>query len=248
MQYGTFIFAAMVACMIHAYKTDQERWWFFVLLLAPGLGTVAYALLVLIPQWRGSYGGRRTLRKVGDKIAPERQRERLSNTLKVADTVENRIGYAEESLRLGDFATALAHFEAVATGVFADDQRILIGLAQAHFGLGNHQACQNTLDRLIAAHPDFKSPDCHLLYARCLTELGDLNQAAGEYEILRLSYPGEEARVRYAEVLLQLGRKEQAKELLQYVLDRSKGAPAYYRTEQKTWLQKAKSMLDTIDP
>ena len=72
------------------------------------------------------------------------------------------------------------------------------GLAQAYFESSGHAKAKETLERLIASNPDYESHDGHLLYARTLEALGEVDAAIKEYEILATAYPGEEARAWYA--------------------------------------------------
>lgn len=240
------VLAIQIALIVHVIRTNQSKFWIFVILLAPLIGSLVYGGLVLIPEWRKSWQGRRLQRKAMDVLAPRRQHEALGRELAVADTVENRLRLAEESLRLKDFGAARQQFEAAATGLYATEPRALLGVARAAFGLGDYAACKSALDRLIEAHPGFRDPDAHLLYARALEGLGDLNQALGEFEALSGSFPGEEARVRHAELLLKLGRSAAAREVLQQVADRSAAAPGWYRDKESAWIREAGNRLKTL--
>lgn len=240
------VIAIQIALIVHVIRTNQPKFWIFVILFAPLIGSLVYGGLVLIPEWRKSWTGRRLQRKAMDVLTPGRQREALGRELAVADTVDNRLRYAEEALRLKDYASARSQFEAAASGLYATEPRALLGLARACFGLADHAACKSALDRLIEANPAFRDPDAHLLYARALEGLGDLHQALGEYEALSATYPGEEARVRHAELLLRLGRTAAAREVFQQVADRSAAAPSWYRDKESSWIREAASRLKTL--
>ena len=55
-------FAIAIVCAVHAYRTGQDRFWIFVLLIAPGVGSLLYVILVVFPQWQAQHGSRtRTL-------------------------------------------------------------------------------------------------------------------------------------------------------------------------------------------
>lgn len=242
------VLAIQIALIVHVLRTNQPKFWIFVILLAPLLGSLVYGGLVLVPELRQSWRGRQLERKARDLLAPGRQREALGRQLAVADTVENRLRFAEESLKLKDYASARQAFEAAATGMHADEPRALLGLARAAFGMGDANACKAALDRLIAAHPEFRDPDAHLLYARALEARGERNQALGEYEALSANYPGEEARFRHAQLLMQLGRVAAAREVLQQIRDRAAAAPSWYRDRERAWLREADALLKSLPP
>ncbi len=66
---------------------------------------------------------------------------------------------------------------------------------------------QAALDTLRETNPDFNSPDAHLTYAQALEAQGKDAEAAEEYEELVKYYPGEEARFRYAMLLIARDRR-----------------------------------------
>lgn len=95
-------------------------------------------------------------------------------------------------------------------------------------------------------HPGFRSHDRHLLYARSLEALGSIPQALEEYQALAPSFPGEEARWRYAQLLKQNGQNGQARQVLEEILLRTKRAPKYYRRKEQEWVKRAEQMLKEL--
>lgn len=111
----------------------------------------------------------------------------------------------------------------------------MLGLAKAQFGLGQPQQTRQTLDALIAANPSFRSHDGHLLYARAVEGSGDTDAALHEYDTLAQGYPGEEARVRYAQLLQRIARNDQARAVYEQVLRHAAASPKHYQREQRAW-------------
>ena len=123
---------------------------------------------------------------------------------------------------------------------YRTDPHLMLGLAHAQFELQQHAQARATLEALIAANPTFRSPDGHLLYARAVEASGDTQAALHEYEALVQGFPGEEARVRFAQLLERSGQRERAAELLRDVVKRASLAPKYYQREQRAWVERAK--------
>ena len=188
----------------------------------------------------------RAARNVVKTIDPQRDKRRMEAKLEAADTVDNRLRLAREALELGDADQAEMLFRSCRQGPHANEPDILLGLAQAQFARGDAQATRETLDALIAANPSFRSADGHLLYARSLAQLGEHDAALHEYEALSTSYPGEEARVRYAELLVERERFADARTVLADIAKRERTAPAYYRRKEKDWLAQAKALRAKI--
>ena len=119
------------------------------------------------------------------------------------------------------------------------DHDLPINTARAQFDKGDPAGARKTLDDLIRANPDFKSPEGHLLYARALESEGNTQKAIEEYRVLASSYPGAEAAVRYAQLLKSQGRADEAQRVARDLLEQAKIAPAHYRRAQKSWLDAA---------
>lgn len=233
-------------CLVHMVRTGRPYWWIWIILLGSYLGALVYIFTQVVPDLRDDPRARRAARAVAKKIDPERERRRIAAELDVADTVENRLRLAREALALGDAQHAEALFESARKGPHASDPDILLGLAQAQFARGDAAATRTTLDALKAANPAYRSTDGHLLYARALEQVGELDAALDEYEALATSYPGEEARVRYAELLVRRERHADARRVLDEIAKRERAAPPYYRRKERDWLAQAKALRGRI--
>jgi hypothetical protein len=99
------------------------------------------------------------------------------------------------------------------------------------------------LEELKSAHPDFQSPDAHLLYARALEAAGRLPEALAEYAELVRYFPGEEARYRQAVALAASGDQAAARSVQEESCRIVERAPAYYRRAQSQWYDLAKRGL-----
>ena len=122
----------------------------------------------------------------------------------------------------GDCAAAEAQYKGALQGLYRTDPHLMLGLARAQFGQGHAREARDTLDALIAANPDFRSSEGHLLYARALEAMGDLPAALHEYEALAPEYPGEEGRARHAQLLQRDGQHDKAREVYTDILRRSR--------------------------
>lgn len=236
-------FALQIACAVHVVRSGRPMYWIWLLLIGSYLAVIVYVVVAVIPDLRNDPRGRAAARNVLNTFDPERRRREIRTRLDVADTVDNRKALAEESLRLGDYANAADLYRSTLKGLYATDPMLMLGLAQAEAGTGDHAAARATLDALIKANPQFRSADGHLLYARCLEELGEHDKAIGAYEVLARSYPGEEARVRYGSLLMKCGRRGDARGVFEDVLKRARSAPGYYRRKEQEWIAAAKREL-----
>lgn len=235
-----------IGCCVHAVRTGRPMYWILILLMFSYLAVLIYFIAEILPDLQNRPGARRVLRKVKDRVDPERGKRDAGRRLGLSDTPANRRALAEESLRSGDFAHALDLYQGALKGLYVTDPDLMLGLAKAQYGLGQPKRARETLDTLIAANPDFRSSDGHLLYARAVEDSGDTQAALQEYEALAQSYPGEEARVRYARLLLRDGQADKAREVFKEAVTRSAAAPKYYQREQREWIDAARRELSEL--
>jgi hypothetical protein len=225
-----------LGCIVHAVRTHRPYYWIFILLAGSFIGIAAYFFAEVMPNLGQSRTARNALRTAHDRIDPERRKRQATRQLDVADTLDNRRRLAQESFNSGDYQQAAELYQSGLRGLYATDPELMLGLARSQFALNLHAEARQTLDALIAANPDFRSHDGHLLYARCLEALGEIPKAIHEYEALVEGFPGEEARVRFGLLLKREGRTAQASEIFKTVLKRSRVAPKYYQREQREWI------------
>lgn len=229
-----------IACIVHAVRSGRVQYWPIIILIGSFVGCLAYFLVEILPELRNSRTTRRVVANVARTIDPEKRKREIAAQLDLADTVQNRVRLAEECLQLGDWQNARVLYERCLSGPYADDPNFLLGRARAESGLGLFAETRATLEHLIAKYPDYRSHDGHLLYATTLEALGESDQALDEYRVLELSYPGEEARIRYARLLARVGRVREARETYESTLKREKTAPAYYRKKEREFFDAAK--------
>jgi hypothetical protein len=245
MPIAAIIFTLDVVLIIHAARTGRFSPWAYVILFLPGIGSFAYILFELVPEWMGSVQGQKARRSVVKTLNPEKRYRALSDQLALTDTIANRAALAEECLSLGKFGEAEVHYEEILARPLGDDPTYAVGKARALFGLERPADAVATLDDLRARCPNFQSADAHLLYARGLEASGRTNEALDEYDALSQYFPGAEARVRYGLLLGQLGRGSEAQSVFTQVLTQAKRAPKYVRKMQAEWIAIAERELRT---
>jgi hypothetical protein len=233
-----------VALIAHVVKTGRPVIWIWVLLV-PGVGTLAYVVVELLPELLRSRATQSAVRGIGRAVDPDRDLRQASATAAVSDTVVAKARLGAELARRGDYAAAAETYRAGLKGLYEHDPTLLLGLAEAQFAAGDAAGARQSLDALIANNPDFKSADGHLLYARALEAEGNLAKAESQYRAVAAYYPGAEARVRHAQLLKRTGRPDEARAELSDVLKTAELAPRHVRRAQAEWLAIARRELGT---
>jgi hypothetical protein len=246
--------AILVACVLlhvvliaHLLTRHRRGGWLLLVLMLPGAGTLLYLLLMIwdsLMRWLGrpiAYaGGPRQRVNAEDELHHRRA------SLALSDNLVNRLALALACLKHGRHAESAELFQSLDAGECHDDPLVLLGLARSQFGLEQFQSSKKTLDRLIAANPDFRSETGHLLYARSLEALGEVQDALHEYDVLTSYSRAPEAHCRYALLLTSLGRPGEAKALYQALLHALRRAPRDYARVNHQWIALAEREIAAL--
>ena len=235
-----------VVLIIHCIRTGRNTVWIWVLALLSLPGAIAYIAVEIIPTlWRSACTAR-TIRGVRHALDPGQQLRAYELAARRVGDVASRQRYADELVRQGLAAQAIAVYGQALTGLYQSDPNLLLGLAQAQFAAGDPAAARATLDRLTASNPNFKSPEGHLLYARALEGEGNLTKALDEYAVVAGYFAGAEAPLRFAQLQAKLGQHDAARQTLSALLEHARLAPRHYRQAQEQWLTAARRALAAL--
>lgn len=228
-----------VGFAVHVVRTGRNFMWLWIIIFVPLVGCLVYFIAEILPELGRSRTVARAKNHLVNAVDPGRELRRRRELLEATGTVDNRIALADECVEARMYDEAIALYRECLVGIHKADPNIMERLARAQFEKGDAAEARQTLDDLIRENPDYKSTEGHLLYARALEALGEMEAACKEYEILLGSYPGEEARVRYAQLLARKGDTSRARDLYSETLVRAKRAPKYYREKEREWIRLA---------
>ena len=229
-----------VLCAVHVLRTGQERYWLLVLFIFPLLGSFIYALAVVLPQLSDSRSGRRVVRGLRQSLDPGRELREAQAEFEHSATIANRIRVADALHGAGRHGEAIEAYREALRGVHSDDPDIQVKLARALLDDGQPGPARERLEALISQHPDYKSPEGHLIYARALAASGDRARAREEFEALIGYFAGIEPRARYVGILRDWGEDAAADALVEESLRHIKHMPAGSRRLNEEWIRALK--------
>lgn len=225
---------------VHAVKTGRDRYWLYILILFPGVGCLVYFFAEYLPELMQNPKIRK---EVGKIFTPKKQLKQLEEQFEMTPSIKNRLILAEGYVNAKLFDKAIDAYQQCLKDVREDDAIILEGLSCAYFFKGDFENAKQYLGKLLKTRSNRKGDEFDLLYARTLEELGDVEGAIKEYsEFIRI-FTGEEARCRYALLLIKVGRAKEAEDLFNEVLRNARLSPKFYVREQKQWIDIAKKQI-----
>jgi hypothetical protein len=231
--------AIQVIAAVHVLRTGRDMRWLLAIVFLPVVGSLVYLFVEVLPSLNQNPTARRAMRRARTALDPNRGVREGELDYERSQNVETAARLADELTHAGRHDEAIRICTEARTGLFEDDPKILLALANAQFAAGRFTDVLATLDYLRDKNPSFRSPDGHLVYARALEESGDTKRALAEFDALAGYYPGAEARVRQALLHKKLGDTERAKELFAAVLKDARIAPKHFRRSQREWIDLA---------
>jgi hypothetical protein len=230
----------------HVLRTGQDKYWLMILFAFPLVGSLVYALTVWLPDARNSRQGTQFVRGMRQILDPSRELREAQDALDAAATPNHRIRLADALMAAARASEAVVQYQAVLTGLYADDAQLQVKLARALLEAGNPNDARVLLDRLIAEQPSFKSAEGHLVYARAVAALGDRVRTHEEYGTLVGYYAGLEARARYAEVLLGWNERDRLDALLADTDARVRHMPPAARNINREWIDRIRTVQSAL--
>ena len=241
MPYLILMYIVQIGLIVHVMKTGRPLYWCFILLMAPGIGALAYIIVEILPNLQNDMRAKRALRGVRRTLNPDGDLRRRQIEHRLSGSVDAARHLASELVEKGRFGEAVTHYRSALSGIYEHDPDLLLGLATAQFCDGDAEGSKQTLDTLKETNPEYRSPEGHLLYAKSLEELDDLERAEEEYSTLAGYYPGVEARVLYAQLLERVDKQDMARQEYGAIITAAELAPRHFRRAQKEWLAAAKA-------
>jgi hypothetical protein len=207
-----FAFDLLVA--LHAYRTGRPQYWPFIIMIFPGLGAFAYFVFEIMPELIGPNSPRAIRARATRKVNAVDALQAAEKELAMVDTAANQVAVGDAHFAMGAFQSAADHYRIGLDRVNGSDARIEMKLAQALFEAGQFARALTIVDRQTPPVAIGEADRLAFLRARILGELGRADEALAIYADITTRVPGEEARCRYAALLLETGKRDQAQAVL----------------------------------
>ncbi len=248
------MFLVSLAIAWHSIRNGRSPMWLMALAVASFAGAYsffatvgvwfAYLVFAVIPDFWNSHSMRRFTGGIVKAADPGRAYREKARQVQQVGSVEAKRALAEESLKRGLHAEAVALYESAMQGPLGGSDPVLLkGLARAKLMSGDGAAAEALFLQLKEIDRTAFDADAELDYARALELQGKNDAALQQYENVAARYPGEEARCRYGLLLEKTGQRERAQAVFGEIIESVNGAPSHYRSRQGEWLKIAKQHL-----
>ena len=220
MLFFILIIALQVSCIVHVVRHGRSTIWISALIFLPVASTIAYFIVEILPTMRHNRHVRAARQKVVETLDPERELRAAQQQLEIADTMANRVRVADALTALGRHPEALPLYQRGAGP--RPDFRTGEKLTRSLFFNDRPKEALSVLDALPKVTGQSDLDRTSLLRARILEDMGRSEEALELYSEVMDRLPGDEARCRYAALLLKVGRRGEAQRVLEEVEQRLK--------------------------
>lgn len=229
--------AFSIAMAVVCVRRGQTHPWVWIILFFPGVGGAVYFFSEVLPSqsFRRFSTGRASAREVKHAEAEVRRLDNseawanLAQALRSRKKFEDARAAAENAVRR-DASNKTALYE--------------LGLAQMGLnGWGNAVA---TLSKLVEADPGYASGDAQYALAVALEKSGNKDDARMRLENLARTSSLPKVLYSLAALQAEAGKKAEARESLERIIDESEYVPSYHRRQVRPWVRKARKALTAL--
>ena len=238
------ILALQVYCVIDVIRRGRNSVWIMALIFLPVASAIAYFIIEILPTLQHNRHVRSARQTVIEKLDPERELRAAQQQLDIADTMANRLRVADALTALGRHEEALPLYQRGAGP--RPDFRTGERLARSLFLNDKADEALSVLDALPMVTAQSDVDRAALLRARIYEDLKRDDDALALYADVVDRVPGDEARCRYAALLIKLGRRDEARRLLEDVEHRMKYIDRHTKMSQGPMYEWAMRELATL--
>jgi hypothetical protein len=233
-------------CVIHLFRTGRNPLWLTALIFLPMVGALAYIIVEILPGLQHNRHVRSAQAKASAALNPERELRAAKDALEVADTVANKLRVADALAGLGRYEDAIPYYREAIDRSSGGDARAEARLARALFETGHGLEALATIDARDPPSGQSERDRLWLLRARVVDFLGRKAEALDIYADIVTRIPGEEARCRYAALLIEQGQPAKAREVLEEVEARARRLDRQQRAADAEMYRWAASTLKDL--
>ena len=226
--------------IIDCIQNEPDRQiWIWILIFLSFMGAIAYFFLCYLQR------NNLPLPRYFNHWTHQRQ---LWNAEAAAQNIGKDHQYVELGKILYDMGTLERSASAYQTALEKNPQNLqaLWGAAEVALGMKNFEGAKVHLEALLKIDPDYKYGEASRAYAKTLIAMQDLETAKERLEQNIRQWNNSEDRLLFAEIAIEQGDKEVARNHLQTMISNLRGGPMYHYRKNTHLIKKAERLLKKL--
>ncbi len=240
--YGLYVPVLLLQafCVYHAYKTNAEQRWYWLILLFPVIGGIIYLLQ--------NFNNRSTIdsltENVREVVVSNYHIDQLEKALRFSDNIKNKVNLADAYAEVGRCDDAIRLYTECLHGFMADDPVIRMKLLRTCFLNGEYERAV-TIGNGLATEKDFRHSEERIAYAWALSLSGNLDAAEETFADMDRTFTNYYHRLEYCKFLLKAEKLDIAQEKLRDLLAEFDQMQGLERRTKKHVFREVKDLYTT---
>lgn len=224
--------------IVHFIRRRPDTYWIFVILFLGPLGAIIYLAVEALPDI-GLLGQ-------SFKVFPRRKRIReLEMAIRDNPSAGNYEELGDLYMDDGNFAAARGAFDrAIAARADTLDPFYRRGVCAIQ--LGDAAGALPDLERVVSKEADYDFQRAAGLLAHAYAQTGQKEKAEKLFRQVTIVSTLSETYLNFADLLASEGRKAEAREWAQKVLDKKPSMPGYLKRRERGWFRRANEFLKRV--
>jgi hypothetical protein len=197
-----------------AYRNNAEQRWYWFIIFFPGLGSLLY----LFDQYYSRKNIISLSETIKEVVNSNHKTEQLEKALRFSDNTKNKLNLAAAYMEIGRYADAIHLYQSILTGFMEDDPGVRMKLLDAQFRAKSYDQVI-ILGEKLESEKSFKNAEPRFLYAWALHHQGKPEAAEKVFQDMNKPFTNFQHRVEYGSFLAASSRKQEAKVLLEVLLE-----------------------------
>lgn len=227
-----------VAAIVHFIRRRPDGYWLYVILFLGPIGALVYIVAEVLPDAQllgGTFRGFSRRRRIGELQALVIDNPSAGNYEELGQL------YLDE----GKFARAKECFDR-SISARTDSPDPFYRRALCSMELGDHTAAIADLERVLAKEPKYDFSRAPALLAHAYARTGQSEKADALFRSVMQTSTLTESQVNYADFLRSQGRAQEARELLERILNKKRTMPGFQRRRERPWFRRASALLKDV--
>lgn len=235
------ILALQAYCIYHVFKNRMPYYWAILILLLPPIGAIIY----IITQVYNKRDAEKITSEITHIINPTKKIKDLEKRLEFSDTYQNRVNLADAHLENKDYQNAINHYKEALDGNFQNDFYVIKNMIEAYHSLEDYKSVVQNGEQ-IKVHPEFAKSRTQFLYGLALVKEGKLVEAEENLSAIDIRFSFYDERLIYAKFLLDIHKKEEAKEILEALLSEGQHMTKPNKKRYGATINEAQKILNAL--
>jgi len=201
-------------CVYHAYQSNAEQRWYWLIIFFPGVGCLIY----LYHHFYSRRNMETLAQGVQQVVNSNYKIERLEKALRFADNITNQINLADAYVEIGRYADALELYNACLSGFMREDPELKGKVLNCHFRQQDY-ASVIVWSKQLESEKTFRNSEGRIAYAWALHHVGNSAAAANVFEDMNKSFTNYKHRLAYCHFLIDTKKPDELIALLTELLE-----------------------------